>query len=59
MRLFQRWGFEQSEAALLGALRGPQPVSRELARAIEGDATPEAAAREARAAVQRLRASSG
>jgi multiple sugar transport system substrate-binding protein len=53
-RMFQRWGFEQGQAALVGALRGPQPVTRALAAAARGETTPETAARRSQAAVVRL-----
>jgi multiple sugar transport system substrate-binding protein len=59
VRMFQRWGFEQGQAALLGELRGPQPVTRALAKAIRGEATPATAAREAQAAVEKLQSSVG
>jgi multiple sugar transport system substrate-binding protein len=54
VRMFQRWGFEQGQAALLGELRGPQPVTRALGKAIRGEETPATAAREAQAAVEKL-----
>ncbi|MEA2290435.1 MAG: multiple sugar transport system substrate-binding protein [Solirubrobacteraceae bacterium] len=56
VRRFQRWGFPQGQAALVGALRGPQPVTRALAAAVSGMAGPGAAARRAQAAVERIRA---
>ena len=59
VRMFQRWGFEQGQAALLGALRGPQPVTRALGRAIRGEATAAMAAREAQAAVEKLQSAAG
>jgi multiple sugar transport system substrate-binding protein len=57
VRSFQRWGFAQGEGALLGALRGPQPISRAVAAAIEGSRAPATAAQDAQAAVERLRGS--
>jgi multiple sugar transport system substrate-binding protein len=54
---FRRWAFEQGQAALLGALRGPQPVARALAAAIRGDIDPDTAAGQAQAAVEKLAAS--
>jgi multiple sugar transport system substrate-binding protein len=53
-RTLQRWGFEQDGAALVGALRGPEPVARALAAAVAGTLTPAAAAEQAQAAVERL-----
>jgi multiple sugar transport system substrate-binding protein len=57
VRGFQRWGFAQGQAALMGQLRGPQPVPRALAAAISGEETPEAALRRAQRFVARLSAS--
>ena len=57
VRSFTRWGFPQNQAALMGALRGPQPVTRALAAAIRGDLGPVAAARRAQARVERIAAS--
>jgi multiple sugar transport system substrate-binding protein len=53
-RNFQRWAFEDDQAALLGALTGPQPITRALAAAIEGEIGPAAAARRAQAEVERI-----
>jgi multiple sugar transport system substrate-binding protein len=53
---FRRWGFEQNQARLMGALRGPQPVTQALAAAVRGDLTPAAAAAQAQAAVRRIAA---
>ena len=55
-RDFQRWGFEQGGAALLGAMQGPEPVARALAAAIAGGGSAARAAREAQAGVERLQA---
>jgi multiple sugar transport system substrate-binding protein len=55
-RNFQRWGFEEGGAALVGAMRESEPVARALATAIGGGASGAAAAREAQAAVERLAA---
>jgi multiple sugar transport system substrate-binding protein len=57
VRNFRRWGFEQGQAPLIGALRETQPVTRALAAAIRGDIDPDTAARRAQAAVERVRAS--
>jgi multiple sugar transport system substrate-binding protein len=51
---FRRWAFEQGQAALLGALRGPRPVAKALDAAIRGDIDPDTAARQAQAAVERV-----
>ena len=59
VRSFQRWAFEDDEAALLGALGGPQPVVKALAAAIRGDITPDEAAARAQRAVERLQAELG
>jgi multiple sugar transport system substrate-binding protein len=58
VRSFRRWGFEQGQAALLGAMRGPQPISKALGAAISGRITPAEAARRAQAAVEKLSAAS-
>jgi multiple sugar transport system substrate-binding protein len=55
-RNFQRWGFEQGGAALVGAMRESEPVAGALASAISGGGSGAAAAREAQAAVERLAA---
>jgi multiple sugar transport system substrate-binding protein len=61
VRRFQRWGFLQGQAALMGALRADQPVTAPLAAAIRGDISPGQAAARAQAAVRRVaaRASGG
>ena len=53
-RNFQRWGFEQGGAALVGAMRESEPVAAALASAISGGGA--GAAQEAQAAVERLAA---
>lgn len=53
-RNFRRWAFEDGEAALLGALSGPQPVTKALASAIKGEITPAQAARRAQEGVVAL-----
>jgi multiple sugar transport system substrate-binding protein len=53
-RNLRRWGFEQDGAALVGALRGPEPVAKAVAAAVAGKLTPEQAARRAQADVERL-----
>jgi multiple sugar transport system substrate-binding protein len=55
-RNFQRWGFEQGGAALVGAMRESEPVAGALAAAISDGGGAAAAAQEAQAAVERLAA---
>jgi multiple sugar transport system substrate-binding protein len=55
----QRWGFEQGRAALVGALRDEEPVAAALAAEIRAGTGPEAAARQAQAAVERLAKATG
>ena len=55
---FQRWGFEQGQGALVGALADNQPVPGALARTIRG-LPPATAAAQAQRAVERLRAGLG
>jgi multiple sugar transport system substrate-binding protein len=57
VRNFQRWGFEQGQAPLIGALRESSPVTRALAAAIRGQIDPDTAARQAQVAVEKVRAS--
>jgi multiple sugar transport system substrate-binding protein len=53
VRSFQRWGFEDDAAALVGALGDNEPVVEALTAAIRSDLTPAEAARQAqRAAVE-------
>jgi multiple sugar transport system substrate-binding protein len=58
VRSFRRWGFEQGQAVLLGALRGPQPISKALGAAISGRISAAEAARRSQAAVEKLSAAS-
>ena len=58
-RSLRRWGFEQDGAALVGAMRGPEPVARAVAAAVAGRVTPAEAARRAQADVERLKAKLG
>lgn len=51
---FQRWGFEQGRAALIGAMHGPEPVARAVAAAVAGALEPAQAAQQAQAAVEKL-----
>jgi multiple sugar transport system substrate-binding protein len=59
VRSFQRWGFEEGRAALVGALRADEPVARALSEAIHEGGTPERAAAQAQQAVERLSQESG
>jgi len=54
VRSFQRWGFQQDQVALVGAMSDLQPVTEALAAAIRGDITPDEAAEQAQAAVEKL-----
>jgi multiple sugar transport system substrate-binding protein len=49
-----RWGFPQGQAALAGALLGELPVPKALAEVLDGQATPEQAAKQAKADVEEL-----
>jgi multiple sugar transport system substrate-binding protein len=57
VRRFQRWGFPQDQAKLVGALNDASPVTEALAAAIRGDITPDEAAAKAQSAVEQLQAS--
>jgi multiple sugar transport system substrate-binding protein len=57
VRSFQRWGFPQDQAELVGALSDSEPVTEALAAAIRGDITPEQAAAKAQSAVEQLQES--
>ena len=54
VRSFQRWGFQQDQAELVGALSDTEPVTEALAAAIRGDITPGEAAAKAQSAVEQL-----
>ena len=56
VRSFQRWGFQQGEAPLMGALRNQEPITRPLALAIVGAIDPQTAARQAQLEVEAVRA---
>jgi multiple sugar transport system substrate-binding protein len=56
VRNFQRWGFQQGEAPLMGALRNQEPITRPLALAIIGTIGSETAARQAQLEVEAVRA---
>jgi multiple sugar transport system substrate-binding protein len=55
VRGFQRWGFSQGEAPLMGALRNQEPITRPLALAIVGTIDPPTAARQAQLEVQAVK----
>jgi ABC-type glycerol-3-phosphate transport system substrate-binding protein len=54
VRSFQRWGFQQDQVELVGAMSDLQPVTEALASAIRGDITPDEAAAKAQSAVEKL-----
>ncbi len=54
VRSFQRWGFQQDQVELVGAMSDLQPVTEALASAIRGDITPDEAAAKAQSAVEQL-----
>jgi multiple sugar transport system substrate-binding protein len=56
VRNFQRWGFAQGEAPLMGALRNQEPITRALALAIGGRIDPATAPRRAQAEVEAVQA---
>ena len=55
VRGFQRWGFPQGEAPLMGALRSQEPTTRALALAIVGTIDAPSAARQAQLEVQAVK----
>ncbi|MEA2270440.1 MAG: multiple sugar transport system substrate-binding protein [Solirubrobacteraceae bacterium] len=56
VRSFQRWGFQQGEAPLMGALRNQEPITRPLALAVIGTIDAQTAARQAQLEVEAVRA---
>jgi multiple sugar transport system substrate-binding protein len=56
VRSFQRWGFQQGQAPLMGALRSQEPITRPLALAITGTIDARTAARQAQLEVEAVRA---
>src|SRR3954453_13505739 len=56
VRGFQRWGFPQGEAPLMGALRNQEPITRPLALAIVGAIDAPSAARQAQLEVEAVKA---
>ena len=59
VRSFHRWGFQQGEGALMGALRDREPITRPIALAIAGTIDALSAARQAQVEVQAVKAASG
>jgi len=59
VRSFHRWGFQQGEGALMGALRTQEPITRPIALAIGGTIDALSAARQAQVEVQAVKAASG
>jgi multiple sugar transport system substrate-binding protein len=59
VQAFRRWGFLHGQAALAGALRESQPLSRAIADAVDGKITPEQAAARVQTAVEGLDAGGG
>jgi multiple sugar transport system substrate-binding protein len=51
---FQRWGFEQGRAALVGKLNGSEPIASALAGAVRGPSSPAQAAEQAQTSVELL-----
>jgi multiple sugar transport system substrate-binding protein len=56
VRSFQRWGFPQGEAPLMGALRSQEPITRPLALATVGTIDARTAARQAQLEVEAVQA---
>lgn len=56
---FRRWGFEQGQAPLVGAMSESQPIPAALAAAIAGTISPDQAARQAQQAVEELAVAAG
>ena len=53
MENFQRWGFAQGQGALVGALRGEQPVASAVADSIGGK-DPAQAAKDVQATAEEI-----
>jgi multiple sugar transport system substrate-binding protein len=54
---FQRWGFEQGQAVLAGAVHGEQPVTKVLSQVINAGMSPEDAAKKVQSEVESLQES--
>ena len=59
VRSFTRWGFQQGEGALMGALRNQEPITRPIALAIVGTIDALSAARQAQLEVQAVKSATG
>jgi multiple sugar transport system substrate-binding protein len=55
---FQRWGFAQGQGALIGALRGEQPIASAVADVIGGK-DPAEAAKEVQSTVEEIKSGLG
>ena len=49
-----RWGFQQGQGKLVGALAAEQPIPKALAAMLDGQLTPDAAAKQAQADVEEI-----
>jgi multiple sugar transport system substrate-binding protein len=49
-----RWGFEQGQGAIVGALAAEQPIPKAMAAMLDGQLTPDAAAKQAQADVEEI-----
>ena len=49
-----RWGFEQGQGKIVGALAAEQPIPKALAAMLDGQLTPDAAAKQAQADVEEI-----
>jgi multiple sugar transport system substrate-binding protein len=49
-----RWGFEQGQGRIVGALAAEQPIPKALAALLDGQLTPDAAAKQAQADVEEI-----
>jgi multiple sugar transport system substrate-binding protein len=49
-----RWGFQQGQGRLVGALAAEQPIPKALAAELDGQLTPDAAAKQAQAEVEEI-----
>jgi multiple sugar transport system substrate-binding protein len=49
-----RWGFEQGQGRIVGALAAEQPIPKAVAAMLDGQLTPDAAAKQAQADVEEI-----
>jgi multiple sugar transport system substrate-binding protein len=49
-----RWGFQQGQGKIVGALAAEQPIPKALADMLDGQLTPDAAAKQAQADVEEI-----